>query len=32
MERDFYMMGQLTTAQNALFYDVCLENHIPADH
>lgn len=26
------MMGQLPAAQNALFYDFCLENHIPADH
>ena len=26
------MMGQLPAAQNALFYDFCLEQHIPADH
>jgi len=26
------MMGQLAAAQNALFYDFCLERHIPADH
>ena len=26
------MMGQLPAAQNALFYDFCLERHIPADH
>ncbi len=26
------MMGQLPAAQNALFYDFCLEKHIPQDH
>ncbi len=26
------MMGQLPAAQNALFYDFCLEKHIPEDH
>ena len=26
------MMGQLPAAQNALFYDFCLEKHIPDDH
>lgn len=26
------MMGQLPTAQNALFYDFCLEHYIPQDH
>ena len=26
------MMGQLPAAQNALFYDFCLERHIPRDH
>ena len=26
------MMGQLPPAQNALFYDFCLEDHIPSDH
>ena len=26
------MMGQLPAAQNALFYDFCLEKHIPSDH
>jgi transposase len=26
------MMGQLPAAQNALFYDFCLERHIPPDH
>ena len=26
------MMGQLPAAQNGLFYDVCLERHIPAHH
>jgi len=26
------MMGQLPAAQNALFYDFCLERHIPEDH
>lgn len=26
------MMGQLAPAQNALFYDFCLERHIPSDH
>jgi len=26
------MMGQLPAAQNALFYDFCLEQHIPPDH
>lgn len=26
------MMGQLPAAQNTLFYDFCLERHIPADH
>ena len=26
------MMGQLPASQNALFYDFCLERHIPADH
>lgn len=25
-------MGQLPAAQNALFYDFCLERHIPSDH
>lgn len=26
------MMGQLPAAQNALFYDFCLEHYIPQDH
>ena len=26
------MMGQLPASQNALFYDFCLEKHIPEDH
>jgi len=26
------MMGQLPPAQNALFYDFCLEQHVPTDH
>ena len=26
------MMGQLPAQQNALFYEFCLENHIPEDH
>jgi len=26
------MMGQLPAAQNALFYDFCLEQHIPPNH
>ena len=26
------MMGQLPAAQNSLFYDFCLERHIPPDH
>ena len=26
------MMGQLPQQQNALFYDFCLEKHIPHDH
>ena len=26
------MMGQLPAAQNALFYDFCLERHIPPNH
>jgi transposase len=26
------MMGRLPAAQNALFYDFCLEKHIPEDH
>jgi len=26
------MMGQLLPAQNALFYDFCLDNHVPKDH
>ena len=26
------MMGQLPPAQNELFYDFCLEQHIPSDH
>ena len=26
------MMGQLPDQQNALFYEFCLENHIPEDH
>jgi transposase len=26
------MMGQLPAAQNALFYDFCLERHIPSNH
>ena len=26
------MMGQLADQQNALFYEFCLENHIPEDH
>ncbi len=26
------MMGQLPPDQNALFYDFCLETHVPADH
>ena len=26
------MMGQLPAQQNALFYECCLENHIPEDH
>jgi len=26
------MMGQLPAAQNALFYEFCLEKHIPEDH
>ena len=26
------MMGQLPSQQNALFYDFCLEKHIPEDH
>lgn len=26
------MMGQLPAAQNSLFYDFCLERHIPEDH
>ena len=26
------MMGQLPAAQNALFYDFCLEDYIPQDH
>ena len=26
------MMGQLPAAQNGLFYDFCLERHIPVDH
>ena len=26
------MMGQLPPDQNALFYDFCLEKHVPADH
>jgi len=26
------MMGQLPAAQNSLFYDFCLESHIPEDH
>jgi transposase len=26
------MMGQLPAAQNALFYDFCLDTHIPEDH
>jgi transposase len=26
------MMGQLPPAQNALFYDFCLEQHVPPDH
>jgi len=25
------MMGQLPAQQNALFYEFCLENHIPDD-
>jgi len=29
---NFHMMGQLPAAQNALFYDFCLERHIPSDH
>jgi len=26
------MMGQLAAGQNALFYEFCLEKHIPPDH
>ena len=26
------MMGQLPASQNTLFYDFCLEKHIPEDH
>jgi transposase len=26
------MMGQLPSQQNELFYDFCLEKHIPEDH
>ena len=26
------MMGQLPAQQNALFYEFCLETHIPEDH
>lgn len=26
------MMGQLPPNQNALFYDFCLEKHVPSDH
>ena len=26
------MMGQLPDQQNALFYEFCLEKHIPEDH
>ncbi len=26
------MMGQLPAQQNALFYEFCLENHIPEGH
>lgn len=26
------MMGQLPPAQNELFYDFCLENHVPSIH
>ena len=26
------MMGQLPAAQNALFYDFCIERHVPVDH
>jgi transposase len=26
------MMGQLPQQQNALFYEFCLEDHIPEDH
>ena len=26
------MMGQLPTGQNALFYEFCLEKHVPPDH
>ena len=26
------MMGQLPAQQNALFYEFCLENHIPEEH
>jgi transposase len=26
------MMGQLPLDQNALFYDICLENYVPQDH
>ncbi len=26
------MMGELPPAQNSLFYDFCLEKHVPQDH
>jgi len=32
VQRCLPMMGQLPQQQNALFYDFCLEKHIPHDH